>query len=195
MSLWHCASVSLSCWFEYRNLRISKNKYCRISIEFHKEKFKNIKNFTSSWQKTVILLFLSSCRSHPFFHRHQILAVPRLPAAAVVFQLQQESLLKTGKLLQCLNCNQETGYKQVQNDQIKLALIPNEHISHYLQFFLHLLPLDDASHSGVITFLKQQPIKRTMYRSIATDMNRTISLSGNHLIYSRKNNMDKFLPL
>ena len=59
---------------------------------------------------------------------------------------------------------------------------------------LNVLVLKGDSLSEIRTILKKQPTVRTLYKSITTNMNKTISLSGNHLIFSRTN-MVKFLPM
>ena len=48
------------------------------------------------------------------------------------------------------------------------------------------------THNKVKAFLKKIPSMITKYKSISTSLNRTISLSGNHLIYARKNWTEKF---
>ena len=47
----------------------------------------------------------------------------------------------------------------------------------------------------ITTFLKKQPMKYNDYLSIMTSRNHSISLIGNHLIYSRKHQADKFNPV
>ena len=65
--------------------------------------------------------------------------------------------------------------------------------------FLSLMILVSQSgrltYSKVITFLKKQPKTSNMYKSITTSGNKTINLSGNHLIYGRKSSSDKFNPM
>ena len=51
------------------------------------------------------------------------------------------------------------------------------------------------TYSKLTTFLKKRSSMNSMYRSITTFRNKTISLSGNHLIYSKKNENDKFNPM
>ena len=51
------------------------------------------------------------------------------------------------------------------------------------------------TYSKVSTFMKKQANSINMYNSITTSGNKTISLSGNHLIYGRKSSSDKFHPM
>ena len=51
-----------------------------------------------------------------------------------------------------------------------------------------------TTYSEVRTFLQKRS-SISMYKSLTTDMNVTISLTGNHLIYTRKNEMDIFHAL
>ena len=46
--------------------------------------------------------------------------------------------------------------------------------------------------SEVITFLKKRHTGITMYKSINISGNRTICLTGNHIIYSRKYSTEMF---
>ena len=47
-------------------------------------------------------------------------------------------------------------------------------------------------YSEVRAVLHRTPNVITVYKSITTQGNRTISLSGNHLVYTRKSHHDKF---
>ena len=51
------------------------------------------------------------------------------------------------------------------------------------------------SHTEVTTFLRKQPTVINKYLSITTTANRTISLTGNHLIYARNSLSHKFNPV
>ena len=60
---------------------------------------------------------------------------------------------------------------------------------------LHLVSTDASIvYSAVMTFLKIKHSEVTMYKSIKISGNKTIDLTGNHLIYSRKCSTDKFNP-
>ena len=50
-------------------------------------------------------------------------------------------------------------------------------------------------YSEVQIFLKRQPDVITKYMSITTATNRTITLTGNHLVYSRSFSNDEFQPM
>ena len=50
-------------------------------------------------------------------------------------------------------------------------------------------------YSEVKTFMKNQPNVIDTYLEISTLENRTVSLSSDHLIYTRKSNDDKFYPV
>ena len=52
-----------------------------------------------------------------------------------------------------------------------------------------------VTYSEVRTFFHKSKGSTSMYKLLTTDMNNTISLSGNHLIYTRKNEMDTFNAL
>ena len=56
-------------------------------------------------------------------------------------------------------------------------------------------PSGRLTYSKVSTFLKKQYETINMYKSIKTSGNKTISLSGNHLIYGRKTAVGKFNPM
>ena len=47
-------------------------------------------------------------------------------------------------------------------------------------------------YSKIRTFVKRDPVSITKYKSITTSCNKSISLSGNHLIYVRKGPEGKF---
>ena len=49
--------------------------------------------------------------------------------------------------------------------------------------------------SAVRTFLKKRDTITTTYKSISTSMNTTISLTANHLIYTRKTNTINSIPV
>ena len=49
--------------------------------------------------------------------------------------------------------------------------------------------------SEVRAFVKKQSTVINMYKSITTSLNKTIRLSGNHLIYARKNSSEKLHPM
>ena len=52
-----------------------------------------------------------------------------------------------------------------------------------------------VTYSTVRVFLKKRSFVTNVYKSFLTSGNRTITLSGNHLIYSRKTTMEKFYPM
>ena len=59
------------------------------------------------------------------------------------------------------------------------------HLYNYLDN-LYKSPLGGRhEHSEIRVFLEQLPTVTTMYKSITTSNNKTISLSKNHLIYTR----------
>ena len=47
----------------------------------------------------------------------------------------------------------------------------------------------------VTSFLRNQPTVTALYKSIITSANKTISLTGNHLIYAKKHSADKFYAM
>ena len=49
-------------------------------------------------------------------------------------------------------------------------------------------------YSEVIAFMHKDDSAIGAYKSIMTSRNKTISLSGSHLIYARINHNDKFVP-
>ena len=51
------------------------------------------------------------------------------------------------------------------------------------------------TYSKVTTFLKKWPAMISTYKSITTLRYKTISISGNHLIYARKDGNDKLNPV
>ena len=53
----------------------------------------------------------------------------------------------------------------------------------------------ETSFSEVKAFLKKQPHVIGTYKSITTSTNQTITLSPNHLIYARKIQTEKYLPV
>ena len=53
----------------------------------------------------------------------------------------------------------------------------------------------DVIYSEITTFMEKHNFAINRFIKIATSNNMTISLSGNHLIYARKVNIDKFLPM
>ena len=57
--------------------------------------------------------------------------------------------------------------------------------------------LSDGSivYSEVKSFLDKQSAPVSMYKSITTSNNKTITLSGSHLIYARKTLDVKFIPM
>ena len=61
--------------------------------------------------------------------------------------------------------------------------------------------LNTVSSSGEITysevkmFLKQKPDVIMKYKSLRTLQNKTITLTGNHLLHARKRSSDMFFPL
>ena len=64
-----------------------------------------------------------------------------------------------------------------------------------MMFFSHTVSTEGMiTYSEVITFLKNQPTTLVIYKSIMTSM-KTIRLSGNHLIFARKNAALKFHPM
>ena len=61
--------------------------------------------------------------------------------------------------------------------------------------YITVTPYGGVTYSEVKIFLVKQPDVVTEYRTITTSSNRTISLSGNHLIYTHESGSDKFLPM
>ena len=64
-------------------------------------------------------------------------------------------------------------------------------------FYLLYLVSKDGSliYSEVTSFLEKQQDTTTVYKSIATSGNKTIHLTGNHPIYTRKSGTDRFYPM
>ena len=60
----------------------------------------------------------------------------------------------------------------------------------YYVFVLHFIL--DSGYSEVKTFLTKAPSVIDMYKLITTSLNKTISLTGSHLLYVRKANTEKF---
>ena len=56
-------------------------------------------------------------------------------------------------------------------------------------------PDGGVKYSEIRTFMKKQPVAMTVYKSIKTSLNYTISLTGEHLIHARKSGTDKFNPM
>ena len=58
-----------------------------------------------------------------------------------------------------------------------------------------------VSHSGNIVyseirgFMKKQHTGIVMYKTLTTSKNKTIQLSGDHLIYARKTSLNKYHPM
>ena len=50
-------------------------------------------------------------------------------------------------------------------------------------------------YSDVEIFWKNQLDVITNYKSITTSLNKTLILTGNHLIYARRYDKDKFYPM
>ena len=59
-------------------------------------------------------------------------------------------------------------------------------------FFNKVTASGSVKYSSVKAFLKKQSDVIMNYKSIATFLNKSISLSGNHLVYARKHDSDKF---
>ena len=43
--------------------------------------------------------------------------------------------------------------------------------------------------------MKKQQIGIAMYKTLTTSKNKTVQLSGDHLIYARKNSFNKYHPM
>ena len=65
------------------------------------------------------------------------------------------------------------------------------------KFLLFRLVSSDGriTYSEIQTFMEKEHVMSIKYKSMATSLNKTISLTGSHLIYARKNVMDKFFPM
>ena len=61
-----------------------------------------------------------------------------------------------------------------------------------LLFFDTVSPTGEVTYSEVIAFLKKQPNMITQYKSITTICNKTLALTGNHLVYARKGFASQF---
>ena len=77
-----------------------------------------------------------------------------------------------------------------------LFVILMERISIQLicQYVIYCLVTSDGqiAYTKVRTFIKKQPTMSMMYRTITTNGNITIRLTGNHLIYARKKSTEEF---
>ena len=51
------------------------------------------------------------------------------------------------------------------------------------------------TYSKVRTFLKKDPLAMVRYKSITTSSNESLTLSGDHLVFSRKSDNDEFNPM
>ena len=56
-------------------------------------------------------------------------------------------------------------------------------------------PEDTVTYGEVLTFMNKQPNTILVYKVITTSMDNSIILSGNHVIYARKSNKEKFVPM
>ena len=52
-----------------------------------------------------------------------------------------------------------------------------------------------AEYSEVITFMKNKDSVMTMYKEITTSLNKTITLSPDHLLYARRSAATMFNPM
>ena len=78
---------------------------------------------------------------------------------------------------------------------IQKGLICESIIPMPFHIILHLISPDGIIvYSAVRAFLKIKQTEVTMYKSIKISGNKTIGLTANHLIYSRKCFTDKFNP-
>ena len=64
----------------------------------------------------------------------------------------------------------------------------------FLCYFDKVSSNGKVMYSKVGAFLKKWPNIMTQYKSITT-VNGTISLTGNHLVYARRNILDQFNPM
>ena len=74
---------------------------------------------------------------------------------------------------------------------------PKINVCFKLYFFFHFLVSADGriAFSEIQTFLKKQHVISTRYKSVMTSLNKTISLTGNHLIYAwGKMSWTNFIP-
>ena len=60
--------------------------------------------------------------------------------------------------------------------------------------FFTVSSLGDVINTQVKTFLKRDPDVITQYQSITTLCNKSLSLSGDHLVYARKFYSNEFNP-
>ena len=65
----------------------------------------------------------------------------------------------------------------------------------YLVFLNVVLSSGAVIYSEVRAFLEKDFTVITKYKSLTTIWNETLTLTGNHLIYGRKNCTDKFNPM
>ena len=66
----------------------------------------------------------------------------------------------------------------------------------HLFIFCHSVSSEGTvTYSKVVTFLNQQQTVTIDYKSIGTALNKTITLSGSHLIFSRKSVTEDFNPM
>ena len=56
-------------------------------------------------------------------------------------------------------------------------------------------PDGTITHSQVLTFMKKQPKTITMYNEITTSGDNSIILSGDHVMYARKSDKEKFMAM
>ena len=83
------------------------------------------------------------------------------------------------------------------NSEHILNLITQHHDSNILNALSDILVSSAGRlmYSKLRTFLKKQNATVLKYKSIATSVNNTITLTGNHLIYGRKSFTDEFNPM
>ena len=63
-------------------------------------------------------------------------------------------------------------------------------------FLLHLVsPGGKIHYSEVKVFLTKEESVTSAYRSVTTLTNKTIQLSSNHLLYTRRSSSEKFAPM
>ena len=77
------------------------------------------------------------------------------------------------------------------------AIFFNNVIIYTFLFGIFVLVLSSGAviYSEVRTFMKRQPTMITKYKSITTFWNKTLTLSGKHLIYARRSLNEKFNPM
>ena len=87
-------------------------------------------------------------------------------------------------------------YSELYEEQLLLAckIITKKIILSLLNLFIGNSVTSDGAviYSAVRAFLKKQPTVSAVYKSIVSDQNNIISLSENHLIYTRKSYTSKF---